>query len=119
MSKVTIKLDKFEWNDDKVKKLVESGSISALGQAAEQILDTANEYVPYDTGELKRSGRVVKENNGLEVGVTYDAEHAVPVHETPANYQGGKRHKFLERAVQDHQQEILEALKKGLQSAFK
>lgn len=84
--------------------------VRALPGAADIILKDSNRRVPEDTGDLKRSGKVVPA--GAErVAVTYTDGAAVPAHEklevTPAN---GRERKYLENAMNGTKAGVLAAL---------
>lgn len=59
---------------------ITSQSDTLSKEVADKIYDKSQEYVPYDTGELSSSGRVVKGTDG-QYTVEYTAEHAFFVHE--------------------------------------
>ena len=82
----------------------------ALPDAADIILKDSNRRVPEDTGDLKRSGKVV-EVSAEKVAVTYTDRGAVAAHEklevTPAN---GRERKYLESAMNGTKSEVRAAL---------
>lgn len=67
-----------------------------LYEASNQLLEDVKQIVPVQTGELKASGKVVKQQEGI--AVVFDAPHALLVHENP----NGRGYKFLERTVNDN-----------------
>jgi hypothetical protein len=78
-----------------------------LRQCAEVILRKSRQYVPVDTGELKKSGRVETTGQGLgaESKVLYggpDAPYALYVHEDLTKFHAPPTQaKFLERAARE------------------
>lgn len=79
-------------------RVVREAVAAALPEAAEMILSDSNRRVPEDTGDLKRSGKVVQINPD-KVAVTYTDGGAVAAHEKlnvpPGN---GRERKYLESA---------------------
>ena len=72
----------------------------ALHKSGEHILKESNKLVPVDTGKLKRSGRVVVNEQDLTVGVGYDTPYAARQHEDMTlNHPNGGEAKFLEKAM--------------------
>lgn len=63
-------------------------------KAADKLLGLSQSIVPYDTGELHDSGRVIEVSGATRdeilFDVLYDAPHAMRVHETPLEYKQGK-----------------------------
>lgn len=67
-----------------------------IEEAADQLLKDTKQIVPVKTGELKKSGKIIKQQDG--VAVVFDAPHALFVHENP----NGRGYKFLERTVTEN-----------------
>lgn len=67
-----------------------------IEEAADQLLKDTKQIVPVQTGELKASGKIVKQKDG--VAIVFDAPHALLVHENP----NGRGYKFLERTVTEN-----------------
>ena len=82
----------------------------ALDEAGELVLADSNRRVPEDTGDLKRSGKVVRAGDE-KVAVTYTDGGAVSAHEKlnipPA---GGRERKYLETAFNAKRQAVLQLL---------
>lgn len=100
---------KSEWRGPLVIALVDAASRRAAQDAAQEVLDLANEHVPYETGNLRASGGTdvdqLREDGGQyaagwESSVFYDTRYAVPLHEHPEfNFQGQGEGKWLENAL--------------------
>jgi hypothetical protein len=95
---IDIKIDKF----DSVKGQARQYLPAAVFAEAVRIMnDSQANYVPVQTGELRRSGKVEEPRetgSGFEVTLSYGADYALYVHEAPPGYGQGKR-KFLETPV--------------------
>jgi hypothetical protein len=96
---------------------VEDVTPEALEYALQPIYDKSQEYVPVDTGDLKRSGYLEtrQTSRGVEAEVGYGRggrpSYAPIVHENMAFYHNPPtRSKFLETAINEHQQDILPRL---------
>lgn len=96
---------KVDWQDQRVKSRVRSGSVAAAKAAADMILAHANKTVPKDTGRLKDSGRVhpyALPSGGGTATVSYNTPYAARLHENPQyNFRGRGRGKWLQLAVQE------------------
>lgn len=69
-----------------------------------QILETAKARTPVATGQLRDSGRVVPadtDDTAIRVGITFDAPHAVYVHEDLDAEHATGQAKFLESALNE------------------
>ena len=96
-------LNNFERFEAELKERMEEG----LRAAGNKIVELSDENVPVDTGELIGSSYVEVSGNELEVG--YTAEHAIYVHEDlEANHPNGGQAKFLEKAVYENKDVILD-----------
>lgn len=70
----------------------------ALGKGLERVFTVAQRDVPYDKGDLSRSGETVQD--GLRGAVTYRDPKAVGAHENlRARHTNGRTAKWLENAV--------------------
>ena len=95
-------------------KVKQEALAQAARDAAQALLDESAKQVPHDTGALELSGTVSSEPG--HAVVSYDTPYAVRWHETPANFQRGRKMKYLEDPANDaavHQQ-MLDALARGL-----
>lgn len=97
----------WEKNALRFSQLSEADANAVMLAGAEVVLEHALDLVPVDTGELKDSGAVDRE----EVSVGFGTDHAEAVEfgtsRSPAQ-------PFLRPAVDEHQDEILEAMQKKL-----
>lgn len=108
---------KIDWRGDKVMADVQAAIEAGLEESAQDVLDASNDIVPVDTGELRNSGEVVTESNSKgkdSTSVAYSAEHAVAVHETPKNYQNGRKYKYLETALEDYAQQFAKTMEQKI-----
>lgn len=83
---------------------------AALPDAAKLVLADSTRRVPYEKGDLSRSGRIAKVNQ-YTVSVRYDHPGAVDAHERleiPAGR--GRERKYLENAFNATRAEVLAAL---------
>lgn len=80
------------WRGLSVQRGVEKAGKGATLDAAEQLLDLANEHVPFEFGTLKASGLAQSVqtrskggmfSSGFEAIVSYDTPYAVHLHEHP------------------------------------
>lgn len=90
---------KFGWYSVKVNDFVSQRVERAVRDCANALLDESKKQVPHDTGALERSGMV--DSAGFEATVSYDTPYAVICHERSANYQRGRKKKYLEDPVND------------------
>ena len=106
---VRVQMDEIIRNLNTVIKNVERATPGAIEEALMPIFELSQEYVPYDTGKLFRSGFLRQEktrSGNVRVAIGY-AKHGVPyyagwVHEMMhIPHQKGKSAKFLERAVNE------------------
>lgn len=88
-----------EWNDTQVRAVVRGASEAGVRACANLLLDEARKQVPLDTGALSRSGTV--SSSGNQATVSFDTPYAVRWHEEQANFQRGRKNKYLEDPVND------------------
>lgn len=88
------------------KDAAHMGLTEAVAEAGRRLLDAANVEVPYDEGELEASGQVVTE--GTSARVLYTARHAVPQHERMDYRRQAGRAKWLQLALQEQGDQVLE-----------
>lgn len=103
------------WYSVKTIDILNHKGAIAVRDCANFLLDESKKQVPHDTGTLERSGMV--DSAGLEATVSYDTPYAVICHERSANYQRGRKKKYLEDPLNDpnlqfrmgqHMQQLLE-----------
>ncbi len=93
------------WRGDILKRLTEQSASKAVNRASEATLEVALNQVPLDEGTLSESGIVRKNPSDLlEYAVSFGGggntgfpkvPYAVKWHETPANFQHGRKHNYL------------------------
>lgn len=99
--------------DDQVKELAER----AMREAADSVMDDSDRRVPYLTGRLKRSRRVVVKDGRAAFG--YSDRKARAAHEnTRVRYRNGKSAKFLELAAVNFRPKYLDILRREIAKAF-
>ena len=103
-----------KWRGDEVMKMARDMGAKAVRASAEVLLQASQEQVPFDTGALSESGTVV--SDGLNATVSYDTPYAVRWHEVDANFQNGRKNKYLEDPANDSgvQAEMLRAMQKEI-----
>ena len=87
----------------------------ALGQAALLVKRESMNKTPVDTGNLRASHEteVMNEGSGPKAEIRVGAEYALYVHEMPENYnfkRPGSGPKFLEKALYENQDQVLQIL---------
>lgn len=90
---------KLKWDEAKAVGRVTSRGSRATRDVAQALLDESKKQVPLDTGALQRSGAV--DSQGMEATVSYDTPYAVRWHEHNANFQHGRKKKYLEDPCND------------------
>lgn len=105
---------KTRWDADLVRAIVKSGGEAGVRQAAQFLGAESQKQVPLDTGALLRSMAV--DNDGLNATVSYDTPYATRWHEQDANFQRGRKKKYLEDPVNDPalRQRMLEHFKQNI-----
>lgn len=88
-----------EWDDSQARAIVQNGGAAGVRACAHMLLDEARKQVPLDTGALSRSGTVSSE--GLSAVVSFSTPYAIRWHEESANFQRGRKNKYLEDPVND------------------
>ena len=110
---VTVKI-----NRDLIKSVTPSGSRKATWSALDYLAARSKEQVPLDTGALKASCVVDVNADGSQGTVSYDTPYAVRWHETNANFQRGRKMKYLEDPLNDGavQQAMMDLCKSAFSS---
>ena len=104
-----------KWYPEVATSKVKTGGAAAIQAAAELLLAKSREQVPLESGALSASGHV--ESNGLDATVAYGTPYACRWHEEQANFQNGRKNKYLEDPANDGSvhSEMLNELKNNLQ----
>lgn len=110
-AQIMIKLDK-----PLIKKVVKAGGRKAIWSALDYLAQQSKEQVPLDQGTLKASCAVDVNEDGTEGTVSYDTPYAVRWHENDANFQRGRKKKYLEDPLNDSS--VQGKMMKLAQSAF-
>jgi hypothetical protein len=110
-----------------LKNVLNGEVAAALYQSAEEIMtDSKNNYVPIDTGDLRRSGTVLEpdyDTNGkISVSLGYGMPYAKIVHDRPPEIGQGKV-KYLEKPFLAHMKNaeklLLKHISRGIQQVMK
>ena len=88
-----------KWDASKALRTAANGGEAGIRACANLLLDEARKQVPLDTGALQRSGTV--DSEGLQATVSFDTPYAVRWHEEQANFQHGRKNKYLEDPCND------------------
>ena len=86
---------------DLIHSVTTSGSKKATWSALDYLAARSKEQVPLDSGMLKASCVVDVNADGSQGTVSYDTPYAVRWHETNANFQRGRKMKYLEDPLND------------------
>lgn len=74
----------------------------ALFDASEHVLGEARKIVPWQDGDLERSGKASHDPDQLVAVVSFDTPYAVRQHEDmTARHSNGRRAKYLEAAMRE------------------
>lgn len=105
-------------NRDLIKSVTTSASRKATWSALDYLAARSKEQVPLDTGALKASCVVDVNADGSQGTVSYDTPYAVRWHETNANFQRGRKMKYLEDPLNDGavQQAMMDLCKSAFSS---
>lgn len=100
----------FKWYGDKVKKAVSEAGNRGLGQAAQDLLEKANQTVPRETGRLADSGDTSVKDGTMSV--YYTADYAIFVHEASPDTQffGSGRRKWLELTAREMGEDLADTV---------
>jgi hypothetical protein len=100
---------RLDWHGDRIQALIREAAERGLAKGADIVADTAQQRVPEQTGELKRSQRV--EAEGLRAVIAYDDSKAAAAHENlTVSYRRGRQSKFLESAAHDRRADVRDAV---------
>lgn len=84
-----------------IKSVTKQASRKATWDALDYLAARSKEQVPLDTGALKFSCVVDVNEDGSQGTVSYDTPYAVRWHENNANFQRGRKMKYLEDPLND------------------
>lgn len=95
------------WHGEEIEKLIYEAASKGLGDGADEVAQTSQDRVPYETGDLMDSQHVEKED--LRAVIYYTDDKAAAAHENlhRRHYHHGRRAKFLESAADDHRDDVL------------
>lgn len=108
--------------------VVRAAAEAAVEAAAQVILDESQQLVPVDTGALKASGQVTKED-GPTAAISYGqhdgagrdardtADYAIYVHERMDTHHEHGRAKFLEQAMHSKAKDAAEIMAETMRAA--
>jgi hypothetical protein len=92
-----------------VAKGAKAGRNRGLMLAGRHVLNVSNSRVPFDEGDLARSGAVVQDETTGLTAVTYNEPYAVRQHEDMGlRHKAGREAKFLENAMNTERPKLLE-----------
>jgi len=94
-----------QWNGDNINTLVENACVRAVDKTGHVILTAAKQQVPLDEGFLLRSGIVIIKHKKIPIAIISfgggpgtghpKIPYALRWHETQANFQHGRKWKYL------------------------
>ena len=81
----------------------------AIIDEAREVFNTSQFLVPFDTGRLSRSGKILKKASGADfrAEIIYTAPYAIFVHEKFARHRAPTTWKFLKKALDLEQRGML------------
>lgn len=94
---------------------VDEAAMDAIEEAAEAIFTESQDEVPWDTGELARSGKVKRHKD--YVTISYKKEYAAKQHEEPPwsySHPGGRKWKYLEDPLKRNADGVFKEVAKGV-----
>ncbi|WP_449281252.1 hypothetical protein [Leucobacter sp.] len=100
-----------EWNGDLVQAMIQANAPEALNHGAELLRGYSQPLAPIDTGILRATGQVTPATeSNLESHVSYDTEYAARQHEELDWRHDEGQAKYLEQPLEDHRDEITQAI---------
>lgn len=94
---------------------VKAKAMAALMNAGEFLLQQANETIPFDTGDMARSGKVTADPANNRVVVSYDTPYAPAQHEdTRIEHRNGRRAKWLQKTLTEQADKITTIIRQGV-----
>lgn len=118
------------WNGPIVERLMSEMAVDAVEKTCEVLLEKSKEEVPLDEGTLMRSGIYLMEKTGKpEAVISYGGgpgtghpivPYAVKWHENSANFQHGRKSRYLADPVNQYGNKVLRnALDEGMRRILK
>lgn len=105
------------WRGQEALSSIEEAQKKANAAAAEFILGESNKKVPHEYGTLEQSGTADADAEGFTV--SYGTVYAVPQHEhLEYNHSEGREAKYLENAVINNRDDMLEIMKDEIKKAL-
>ena len=93
------------WKGPQLEELIKKAATKAVQDTCYVILEASKQEVPHDEGTLMRSGVVLMEPSGLPIGVVSFGggkgtghpivPYAIRWHENSANFQKGRKSRYL------------------------
>lgn len=100
-----------EWNGDIVSAMLAASAPAALNHGAELLRGYSQPLAPIDTGILRASGQVTPATaSNLEAHVSYDTAYAARQHEELDWQHDEGQAKYLEGPLEEHRQELAQAI---------
>ena len=114
---VSVKVD---LHKEIAEQALQQGCQRGVWAALDVLARHSKEQVPLDTGMLKASCEVDVAPDGMSGTVSYDTPYACRWHEEDANFQRGRKKKYLEDPMNDSgvQAEMMETLRAVLAGQF-
>lgn len=113
---------KVDWHDTMVKAAVAQRSKAASIAAGEAILADANKHVPFEDGDLMRSGKVTgaSQRGTATAVVSYNTQYARRLHENPQyKFKNGREGKWLEHAIDRAKRHVLAVMANSFHGIFR
>ncbi|GAA3144950.1 hypothetical protein Ppa06_58240 [Planomonospora parontospora subsp. parontospora] len=90
-----------------------------LHKATRHVLTASNQRVPFETGDLERSGRPVVDEVNLRGVISYDQPYAVAQHEELGYRHERGQAKYLESALREEADTVRELIAAELRRALR
>jgi hypothetical protein len=110
---------KVTWHDRNLRAAVRVAANKALRDAAEFILEEANQTVPHEEGTLERSGRVTTDRAKMAAAISYNTPYAVRQHEGYYRHPNGRRRKWLELTLTEQSKKVRDHIARAMKDPFK
>lgn len=107
------------WFGDLAKRVAHEAAADGLYEVAEHLLETANQTVPLQDGDLMRSGLVDIDRPALRATVSYDTPYAVKQHEDlNLRHAPKRRAKWLELSLKERRPAMEAHIAAKIRGAF-